>query len=109
MNNTVVFTRSEVIKKARKIYRTGDWYDFINGQERELYRELDNLGTQFFRMAKQDSKPEKQFIILAGSGAMLSDIEKQPKYTQLACELLSNAARQLCREKMALLDEAVRS
>lgn len=109
MNSTVVFTRSEVIKLARKLYRTGDWADLIDGKEQDLYRELDNLGTQLFRMAKQDPKPEKQFIILTGSASLLCDIEKQPKYKQLACELLSNAARHLCREKMAVLDEAVRS
>lgn len=107
----MVFTRSEVIKKARLEYRKNqeEWSEFIKKHEQELYRELDHLGTQFFRMAKQDKNPEKQFITLTGAGAMLSDIEKQPEYTQLACDLLSNAARQLCREKMALLNEAVRS
>lgn len=109
MNNTVVFTRSEVIKRARKLYRTGDWKDFINGEERKLFTEIDNLGTQFFRLAKQDPLPEKQFIILASAGSMLSDINKQPKTTQLACTLLTEAARYLCREKMSQLDEAVRS
>ena len=96
----MIFTRSELIKLARKIYRTGEWDKVANIEE--LQRALDRLGTLFFKLAKQNEEPEKHFIYLAESKANSTD-----DYTRLACRLLVTAARTACKVKATQLAAAI--
>lgn len=107
-NRTVIFTTTDLIKRARKYGREHQdaWgIDKMSPEEFQKFsEEINHLATTFFNLAKITEHPEQEFLGFALRGGMN---EKDNKPTKVACLLLHYAAQSLIEDKIQELNKCL--
>lgn len=107
MTKTIAFTTTDVIKRARKYIREHQdaWgIDEMSPEEADVFsREINQLTSTFFNLAKTTECPEQEFLGFTLRGSFAT--EEKP--TKVACLVLHYAAKSLIEEKVKVLSSCL--
>lgn len=103
-NKTLIFTTTDVIKRARKIGRenqaTYDIDKMTTEEFQSLSDEIDHLARVFFNLARTTKHPEQEFLGFAERGRQNAN----EKSTKLACTLIYKGAKEIIDSKTKELE-----
>lgn len=103
-NKTLIFTTTDVIKRARKIGRenqaTYDIDKMTTEEFQSLSDEIDHLTRVFFNLARTTKHPEQEFLGFAERGRQNAN----EKSTKLACTLIYKGAKEIIDSKTKELE-----